>query len=255
MGTLLVAAFDADRLIDHVRHLVPVGVAVESFDALRLDDGLLTNRNTYLDAANFATNFAFFRDRDGLHSRVATANYWAGYGATDVRLHLILFGEDGGILAEWDQELPNRVAGITLDSAGIRKRFGLGDFTGQLFIHAVGIRGHDVVKYALDIWRDDGSVLTCTHDANAWPSDVYAGLPAPADASEEVVLWIQNSHPCPIPNGAVGLNLMGSDAVAWLDKEIPAYGTCRLPVSDLLPEARWPRQVEVQAGTYIVRPR
>jgi hypothetical protein len=252
--TLLVAAFDADRLIDHIRHLVPEGTTIESFDALRLDDSLVTSKHAYLDAVNFATNFAFFRDCDGLHSRVATANYWAGYGATNVRLHLILFGQDGAILAEWDQELPNRQASITIDSADIRERFGLGDFIGQLFIHAVGIRGHDVVKYALDVWRDDGSVVTCTHDANAWPADFFAGLPAPDDG-EDVVLWVQNSHPCPVPPGAVGLNLMGSTQISWLDQVVPAYGTHQVMVSDLLPQAHWPQQIEIQAGKYFVRPR
>lgn len=254
VSTVLVAAFDADRLIDHIRHLIPEGTTIESFDSLKLDEALLTNKRTYLDTANFATNFAFFRDSDGLHTRVATANYWAGYGATGVSLHLILFAETGTVLAEWDQELPNRQAAITIDSADIRSRFHLVDFTGQLFIHAVGISGHDVVKYALDIWADDGKALTCTHDANAWPSDFYAGLPAPAD-DEDIVLWVQNSHPCPVPKGAVGLNLMGKQETAWLDAEIPAYGTHRLAVSDLLPEARWPQQIEIQAGKYFVRPR
>ena len=45
----------------------------------------------------------------------------------------------------------------------------------------------------------DGA-LSCTHDANAWPADRYAGLPAPAPG-ERVVLWVQNSHPTPIPAG------------------------------------------------------
>ena len=44
--------------------------------------------------------------------------------------------------------------------------------------------------------------LSATHDANAWPADRYAGLPAPAPG-EQVVLWIQNSHPVPIPAGAI----------------------------------------------------
>lgn len=254
INAVLVAAFDAERLIDHVRHLVPAGATIESFDALRLDETLLTNRHVYLDAVNFATNFAFFRDSDGLHSRVVTANYWAGYGATGVRLHLILFGETGELLAEWDQELPNRQAGIAIDSLDIRRAFDLSDFTGQLFIHAVGISGHDVIKYALDVWRDDGAVVTCTHDANAWPSDVYGGLPAPANG-EDVILWLQNSHPCPVPRGAVGLNLMGTQEIIWLDAAIPAYSTHRLSVADLLPNARWPQQIEVQAGKHFVRPR
>ena len=40
--------------------------------------------------------------------------------------------------------------------------------------------------------------LSCTHDANSWPADRYAGLPAPA-AGERVMLWVQNSHPCADP--------------------------------------------------------
>jgi len=253
-ASLLVAAFDAGRLCDHIRHLVPDGMAVETLDAIRLDDALLTNRDAYLDVANFATNFAFFRDAGGVHSRVATANYWAGYGAREVSLHLILFGADGAVLAEWDERQGSGQNGIEIDSREVRTRFGLGDFTGQLFLHAVGIKGHDVVKYALDVWRDDGTELSCTHDANAWPSDLYGGLPAPAEG-EEVVLWVQNSHPCEIPAGGVGLNLMGSDRIAWLDAAVPPYGTHRLSVADLLPEARWPQQVEVQAGKHFVRPR
>ena len=47
-------------------------------------------------------------------------------------------------------------------------------------------------------------MLSCTHDANAWPADYYAGLPAP-DGGETVLLWVQNSHPCPIPAGGIGL--------------------------------------------------
>ena len=254
VGSVLVAAFDAGRLCDHIRHLVPDGAAVETLDALRLDDALLTNRDAYLDVANFATNFAFFRDEGGVHSRVATANYWAGYGARDVSLHLILFAADGTRLAEWDERQGAGQNGIAIDSQEVRARFGLDDFTGQLFLHAVGIKGHDVVKYALDVWRDDGTELSCTHDANAWPSDLYGGLPAPADG-EEVVLWVQNSHPCAIPAGAVGLNLMGSDRIARLDAAVPPYGTHRLSVAELLPDARWPQQIEVQAGKHFVRPR
>ena len=97
-------------------------------------------------------------------------------------------------------------------------------------------------------------VLSCTHDANAWPSDRYAGLPAPADG-EKVVLWVQNSHPCPIPAGAVGLNRMGMDDIARLDREIPPFGSYALDVSELLPELAWPEQVEIRAGKHFVRPR
>ena len=76
--------------------------------------------------------------------------------------------------------LPAGPGGFSIDSREVRARFGLDAFTGQLFIHAVGVAGHDVVKYALDTYAsDNGASLSCTHDANAWPSDRFAGLPAP----------------------------------------------------------------------------
>ena len=116
------------------------------------------------------------------------------------------------------------IAVIQIDSRTIRERFDTGPFTGQLYLHAVGIAAHDVVKYALDVWSDDGMELSCTHDANAWPSDHYAGLPAPRDG-ETVVLWVQNSHPSAIPARGIGLNLMGRPEISWLDKPIPGFGT------------------------------
>ena len=45
---------------------------------------------------------------------------------------------------------------IAIDSRDVRERFGLGEFTGQLFVHAVGRAGHDVVKYALDVFGERG---------------------------------------------------------------------------------------------------
>ncbi|MEZ5668038.1 MAG: hypothetical protein R3F55_11510 [Alphaproteobacteria bacterium] len=254
IDALLLPAFDAGRLVDHIRHLVPAGCEVVTLDRVRLPDSLLSNPRRYLDGLNFATNFAFFRDGDGHHTRVATCNYWSGYGAPDVRLWLRLFDADGRTLAEWEQPVAGNGAAIVLDSADVRARFGLPAFCGQLFIHVVGAHGHDVVKYALDTYGDDDAVLSCTHDANAWPADYYAGLPAPRDG-ERVVLWVQNSHPCPIPAGAVRLNRMGRAEEAAFDRAVPAYGTAPLDVADLLPGLRWPEQVEITAGRHFVRPR
>ncbi|MBI3710957.1 MAG: hypothetical protein HY246_25210, partial [Proteobacteria bacterium] len=79
--SVLVAAFDADRLVAHVRHLLPPAAAVVSLDAIRLPKSSLTNPRNYLDPLNFATNFAFMRDADGRHTRIVTADYWTGYGA------------------------------------------------------------------------------------------------------------------------------------------------------------------------------
>ncbi|HTP85288.1 MAG TPA: hypothetical protein VMQ11_20210 [Alphaproteobacteria bacterium] len=251
---VLVLAFDAARLVDHIRHLVPAGAEIVTLDAMRLPADMLVNTRQYLDPLNFATNFAFFRDGGGRHTRVVTANYWAGYGAKAVSLWLCLFGADGAVLAKWREVAPSGPGGIAIDSREVRRRFGLGEFTGQLFIHVIGAVGHDVVKYALDVFGDRPDELSCTHDANAWPSDYYAGLPAPK-ADEKVVLWVQNSHPCPIPARSIGLNLMGRTDTAWLEHQVPAFGSHALDVAALLPAARWPQQIEIQAGRHFVRPR
>ncbi len=251
---VFVAAFDAQRLIDQLRRFTPEGAAVVSLDQIRLPDETLTNRRDYLDPLNFATSFAFFRDGGGQRTAITSANYWGGFGAGDPELWLWLFDGGGTVLAEWREALPGAGASFTIDSREVRARFGLGPFTGSLFVHALKIAGHDVVKHTIDTFGDGDEVLSCTHDANAWPADLYAGLPAP-DRGEKVVLWIQNSHPIAIPPGGVGLNLMGSQDIAWLEEEVPAFGTYALDVSALLPDAAWPEQLEVQAGKYFVRPR
>ena len=251
---VFITAFDAARFADQIRHLLPEGAEIMTLDSVRLDDDMLSAPKLYLDPINFATNFAFFRDENGHHTRIVTANYWAGYGAKDVWMWCCLFDSDGAVLAEWREDLPVGVGSVVFDSQEVRARLGLGAFTGQLFIHAVNVSGHDVVKYALDTYGDTPDVLSCTHDANAWPSDLYAGLPAPADG-EKVVLWVQNSHPCPIPAGAVGLNRMGMDDIARLEREIPPFGSYALDIAELLPELAWPEQVEIRAGKYFVRPR
>jgi len=253
---VLVAAFDTDRAIAHIRHLLPKGAEVLSLDVLRLPDELLTHRRSYLDPLNFATNFVFFRDDDRRYTRLATANYWSSYGAQAVSLWLILFDEDGKALAEWQEPVPTELGAIVLDSREIRKRFDLAAFTGQLFLHAIGAAGHDVVKYALDTIGEEGddASLSCTHDANSWPGDLYAGLPAPR-ADERVLLWVQNSHPCQIPPSSIGLNLMGRSEIRYWDQPIAPFASVALDVSALLPDARWPQQVEVQAGKHMVRPR
>jgi len=158
------------------------------------------------------------------------------------------------VLAQWQDALSAPGASLVVDSQTVRRRFNLGEYTGSLFIHVLGVAGHDVVKYALDIYGDDAPRLSCTHDANAWPSDLYAGLPAPKP-DESVVLWIQNSHPVTIPKRGIGMNLMGSSEIAWLDEDIPPFVCHPLDVATLLPQARWPQQIEIQAGRYFVRPR
>jgi hypothetical protein len=253
--TLLVASFDTGRLQARLAPLLPARMTLVSLDDTRLPERMLTNPRRYLDRLNFATNYAFFRDDGGLSTRLVTANYWAGYGAGPVRLWLRLFGGDGAVLAEWEEALPAGPGGVAIDSAEVRARFGLPAFCGQLFLHAIGVAGHDVVKYALDTYGTGGEPsLSCTHDANAWPSDRYAGLPAPRP-DERVLLWVQNSHAAPIPAGTIALDRMGAEAPVMLECEVAPFASVALDVADLLPGLQWPAQVELRAGRHFVRPR
>ena len=256
--TVFIAAFDGERLLSQMRPCLPPGARIVSLDRLRLPKERLTNPQRYLDPLNFATNFALFRDGDGVHTRLVTANYWARYGAGAVVCWLTLFDAAGTAIAEWSLECGADGGAITIDSREVRARFALPEFAGQLFIHIVGAAGHDVVKYALDVFGDAPGeadrALSCTHDANAWPADRYAGLPAPAPG-ERVVVWIQNSHPSPVPAGAIGLTPMGEEAVTAIDRPIGPFASVAVDAASLLPGLAWPRQIELRAGKHVVRPR
>jgi hypothetical protein len=252
--TVFICAFDSAPLLGHIKHLIPANADVAALDDARLPGDMLTNARQYLNTLNFATNFVFFRDAGGHHTRLVTANYWSGYGAKNTAAWYCLFDGDGKILAQWREKFSDGTHIIAVDSKEVRARFGLGEFTGSLFVHVIGVAGHDIVKYALDTYGDDDTILSCTHDANAWPAALYAGLPAPKN-DEKVILWVQNSHSCPIPANAIGLNRMGSGDIARLDKPIAPFATYALDVSSLMPDAKWPQQLEVQAGQYFVRPR
>ncbi|MDD2862201.1 MAG: hypothetical protein PHI71_14205 [Acidiphilium sp.] len=253
--TVLIAAFDAHRLAERLKPLLPHGTPIHTLDAVRLPETMLTNRRRYLDPLNFATNFAFFRDDDHMATRLVTANYWTGYGGRNIRLWCRLFDADGSVLADFERPIPDHAGTIELASGDVRRAHNLGPFTGQLFIHAIGVAGHDVVKYALDTYATDGSdSLSCTHDANAWPSERFAGLPAPRD-DERVVLWLQNSHAVPIAPGSVSLDRMGAETPVPLAAPIPAFASRAVDVADLLPDLRWPAQIELRAGRHVVRPR
>jgi hypothetical protein len=260
-SAVFVAAFDAERIVAQIQPYLPDGALVFSLDAMRIPTDRLTDRRAYLNSLNFATNFVFFRDADGLRTRLVTANYWSGYGAGAVTCWMTLFAGDGQVLAEWCENCGSSASAIILDSREIRSRFRLPAFSGQLFLHVVGAAGHDVVKYALDTFSDAaaeeegiGRTLSSTHDANAWPADRYAGLPAPA-AGEQILLWIQNSHPIPIPPGAIGVNRMGDECIMPLTDPIAPFATHAVEIAKLMPDIRWPKQLELRAGKYMVRPR
>lgn len=250
---LLILSFEPEKHLVQIGHLIPPTCEVTSLKDLRLPDQKLTDPKNYLSDLNFSTNFAFFREEKGWHTRLKSANYWVKYGSQNVKLWAILFDEDGKLLAEWEEDVPSTVHSLVIDSRDIKKRFNLPDFTGQLFIHLIGTKGHSIVKYALDTFHDEG-MLSATHDANAWPSEYFSGLPAPR-IGEKVILWLQNSHPIPVPAKGVSLNLMGDNHKVTLDRDIPPFGTYALDVSTYLPNARWPQQIELQGGHYFVRPR
>ena len=253
--TVLIAAFDAERTAARIRPMLPPGARIVTLDEARLPAEMLSEPGRYLDKLNFATNFVFFRDDGRMATRLVSANYWSNHGAGSVRLWIRLFGADGSVLATWEQALPDNGGGFSIDSREVRARFDLPPFTGQLLVHAIGIAGHDVVKYALDTYAsDNGPSLSCTHDANAWPSDRFAGLPAPR-ADETVTLWLQNSHAVPIPAGSVALDRMGAEHPVLLDREVGPFATVALDVGTMLPGVTWPEQIELRAGRHVVRPR
>ena len=253
-AAVFVASFEPERRLAAIRHLIPLSVEIFSLESLKLPPELQTDKARYLSALNFATNFAFYRDEDGHHTRLTTANYWMRYGAKTVSLWCRLFGRDGETLATWTESCGAPESSIVIDSREVRARFGLPAFTGQLFVHAVGAAGHDIVKYALDTYGDSGETLSATHDANSWPADLYAGLPAPAD-DEDVILWVQNSHPGAIPPHDFGLARMGSGEVATLAETVPPFATRAIHVRAMLPSLSWPDQIEIHAGKHVVRPR
>ena len=69
------------------------------------------------------------------------------------------------------------------------------------------------------------------------------------------MLWLQNSHPTPIPAGAIGLNPMGEERVVALAEPIGPFASRAVDVAELLPDLAWPRQIELRAGKHVVRPR
>lgn len=253
---VLIAAHDAGRIAAQAAQWMPQGALVATLDDAAPPAELRANARRLLDPLNFATNLAFFRDADGLSTRVLTANYWAGYGARNARLWLRLYERDGRVLATWEEPLPEDAGGIVIDSREVRARFGLREFTGHLYIHAAGAQGHDTVKYVVETFATDGGPsFSCTHDSNPWPADRYAGIPAPHDG-EKVIVWIENPHPVPIPAGKVGIRRMGTEqAAVGLAEPVAPFGMAAMDVGALLPDIAWPAQVELLAGRRVVRPR
>ena len=105
------------------------------------------------------------------------------YGGKEGRIWCQLFGEDGGSqLAEWSEGVASRRRRHRHRQRGDACAVPASAFApGNYSLHVVGAAGHDIVKYALDTYGDTPDILSCTHDANSWPANLYAGLPAPRE--------------------------------------------------------------------------
>ena len=256
---LFIPIFGAEAVAAQIKRLAPAGCNILTLDEMRLPERFLADSRRYLNPINFATNMLFFRDEGGAHTRLVTANYWSAYGAKDPFIWGRLFDGGGRVLADFEKPLGAPHETVCIDSAEIRREFNLPEFCGQVFLHVARAAGHDIVKYVADSYGDfaEGAAsteLSCTHDANSWPADLYAGIPAP-EAEDSVLLWVQNSHPAPIPAGVIGANKMGGGEIKYYPEEIPSFATRPINLGELLPKARWPGQIEIHAGRHFVRPR
>lgn len=249
---LIVLDFD-DRHLGPIRHVLPSSCDVRTLEAVQLPSEMQTVA-PYLSGLNFATNFVWMCEKEGVHTRLFTTNYWARYGAQNPMLHAYLFDENGKELVRWVDTFSDTEHAFVLDSKEIKKRFGLDDFMGQLFIHMVGAKGHDILKYALDVYDDSGKIITATHDANSWPSDYMAGLPAPKE-DQKVTFWAQNSHPVPIEPGTISFNVMGEEKSYPYMETIPPFASHKIVINDFMPDVVWPSQIEIDSKKTMVRSR
>ena len=153
---------------------------------MRIPETRLTNPRAYLDPLNFATNFVFFASRRAAHA-AGTANYWPGYGAGAVSCWMTLFAAGGEVLAEWCEEFGRSANSDRSRQPGDPRAFPTSgifrpDFPacrrcGRARCRQIRPR---YLGEADAGNRSRTATLSCTHDANAWPADRYAGLPAPA---------------------------------------------------------------------------
>jgi hypothetical protein len=252
---LFVAAFDAARVIDQIRFYLAPTTEILSFDDLRLPPQFLTNPKTYLDPLNFVMNLGWMRHDATTCTRITSANYWHDYGARGSQLWLQLIDADGTVRGEGFWPLPAHGGGWSLDSHDLCAAYGLSVFTGTVYMHIIGTAGHDLMKYAIDVFSIDGQQLSATHDSNPWPADFYAGVPAP-DTGEEVIVWLQSALPYPLPGGTITLNVMGEAAENYTVPEaIGPFGMVPVSLNAAFPGCRWPAQVEISAGRCLTRPR
>ncbi len=249
-GPLLVLDFD----YPYLGHLKDLSGHHQVFDlnAAKLPPDWISRPDDYLSPLNFVTDFALFHHQSpnpGTVTQITTANYWSRYGADQVTLRCLLLNHDGQDLAQFDLTLNRNDQLVQICSDQVAAEHGLGAFAGQLFMHAIGAAGHDVMKYVCDQHDSSGS-LTTTHDANSWPADRYAGIPLPAGDQEQVDLWIQNPHQRSIAGGSLSLSTADGQSLT-LDQELAPLATHRWR----LPSIGKASQVILRSGRQLARPR
>ncbi len=151
---VFVASFEEAKAARSIGHLVPAGAQILSFESLKLPASLLSDKRRYLNTLNFATNYVFFRDADGHHTRLVSANYWTRYGAKAVQVWCRLFDGAGKALASWTIDCPDPEGSLIIDSAEVRARFGLRRLY-RPALRACGRRGrtrHRQIR-ARHLWR------------------------------------------------------------------------------------------------------
>ena len=222
-----------------------------TLDEARLSQtALLTNPRRYLDRLNFATNFAFFRDADGLSTRLVTANYWAGYGAwpgaavaAPVRRRRRRARDLGGDACRPGPAASRSTARRCASASACRQ------FTGQLFIHAIGVAGHDVVKYALDTYGVGQRRSLSVHPRRQRLA-VATAMPA-CRRRAPTSGWCcgcRTATPPRSPPAPIALDRMGASAGAARTRPVgPFRHASPLDVAELLPGLHWPAQVELRS--------
>ena len=237
---------------------LPAGAEAASLDAMRLPDELLTNRARYLDPLNFATNFVFFRDAArpltrGSSPPITGRATARGDGAVAACCSTRLARRS----AEWRETVAPGVAAIVLDSREIRRRFALA----RIHRPALPPRGRR--------GRPRRGEIRARHFRRATPGRASPAPTTPIPGrrismpacrrrprARRVTLWVQNSQPCAIPAGRDraqphGRCTRSRRSTAPSRPSPPTRSTS----PTLLPEARWPQQIEMRAGKYFVRPR
>ena len=255
---VLVASFDEARTLKQIGHLMPGHAQLRSFETLKLPGEAADQRGELSFAAQFRHQFRIFPRRgrqahaprhQPITGRV-TARKIVQPVVPPVRRRRSARLRHGPKPARCGRLYRHRQRGDSraLQAAALHRPI----------VRAGGGRGGPR-RGQIRARSPMATTATCFRARMTpipGPPICYAGLPAP-DEGEEVVLWVQNSHPITIPAGAISAGRDGRrgnpvplERGHRAVRDAPAE---RVP--NCCPNARWPHQVEIHAGKHLVRPR